>query len=145
MEAQKRIVQTADGRRLCLSSKVRIGWVPKKGREGDLIAVAAGSQIPIVLRSRRDEEYEVVGGCYIHGIGRRAARWRWWSYVWLKGDRFQNLTSNGGAVIPAGLTTFCLMDNSSAIYCYVFYLHIKGLILKLSFRTLGSWIKKDEG
>ena len=42
--------------------------MPKKGREGDLIAVAAGSQIPIVLRSRRDEEYEVVGECYIHGI-----------------------------------------------------------------------------
>ena len=42
--------------------------MPKKRREGDLIAVAAGSQIPIVLRSRRVEEYEVVGACYIHGI-----------------------------------------------------------------------------
>lgn len=63
MEAQKRIVQTNDGRRLCLSSKGRSEWEPKKGREGDLIAVAAGSQIPIVLRSRRVEEYEVVGAC----------------------------------------------------------------------------------
>ena len=67
-EAQRRIKQTADDRRLCLSSKGRIGWVPKKGKEGDVIAVAIGSEIPIVLRPRGEEEYEVVGACYIHGI-----------------------------------------------------------------------------
>ena len=68
MEAQRRIKPTADDRRLCLSSKGMIGWVPKKGREGDVIAVAVGSEIPLVLRPRGDEEYEVVGACYIHGI-----------------------------------------------------------------------------
>ena len=67
-EAQRRIRQTADDRRLCLSRKGRIGWVPKKGREGDVIAVAIGSEIPLVLRPRGKEEYEVVGACYLHGI-----------------------------------------------------------------------------
>ena len=42
--------------------------MPKKGREGDLVTVAAGSEASIVLRSRRDDEYEVVGACYMHGI-----------------------------------------------------------------------------
>lgn len=42
--------------------------MPKKGREGDLVTVAAGSEASIVLHSRRDDEYEVVGACYIHGI-----------------------------------------------------------------------------
>ena len=68
LEAQKRIKPTADDRRLCLSSQGRIGWVPKKGKEGDVIAVAIGSETPIVLRRRGEREYEVVGACYVHGI-----------------------------------------------------------------------------
>ena len=57
-----------DERRPCLTSKGRIGWAPKGSDVGDLIAAVVGSETPLVLRPKANEEYAVVGPSYIHGI-----------------------------------------------------------------------------
>jgi len=57
-----------------------VGWVPKDAREGDLVVLLYGSDMPFVLRraekrgggkdrgSRDTTYYRLVGECYIQGI-----------------------------------------------------------------------------
>ncbi|KAL8911356.1 MAG: hypothetical protein Q9171_003450 [Xanthocarpia ochracea] len=51
-----------------------MGLAPLTARIGDMIFLLPGANVPFVLRHVRDEEYEVIGQCYTHGImhGERA-------------------------------------------------------------------------
>ncbi|KAL8856325.1 MAG: hypothetical protein Q9178_007089 [Gyalolechia marmorata] len=51
-----------------------MGLAPLTARIGDMIFLLPGADVPFVLRHVRDEEYELVGQCYTHGImyGERA-------------------------------------------------------------------------
>ena len=51
-----------------------MGLAPLTARIGDMIFLLPGADVPFVLRHVQDEEYEVVGQCYTHGImyGERA-------------------------------------------------------------------------
>ena len=51
-----------------------MGLAPLTARIGDMIFLLPGADVPFVLRHVRDEEYEVIGQCYTHGImhGERA-------------------------------------------------------------------------
>jgi len=45
----------------------RIGLAPLTAREGDLVCLVLGAEVPFVLR-RSNDEYELVGECYVHGL-----------------------------------------------------------------------------
>ncbi|KAL8911108.1 MAG: hypothetical protein Q9172_007730 [Xanthocarpia lactea] len=51
-----------------------MGLAPLTARIGDMIFLLPGANVPFVLRHVRDEEYELIGQCYTHGImyGERA-------------------------------------------------------------------------
>lgn len=55
------------GRVVCTSSTGFVGLVPYGSREGDLIFVIMGADIPFILRPY-DDGYELVGEAYVQGI-----------------------------------------------------------------------------
>ena len=54
-------------RRLFVSLDQRMGLVPNAAREGDVICVLFGGQMPLVLRPKR-EFFELIGEAYVYGI-----------------------------------------------------------------------------
>lgn len=61
----------AHKRRFCATRSGQLGWVPAAAREGDLVCLASGAQVPIILRrvpaSHGRERYMVVGDAFIEG------------------------------------------------------------------------------
>ncbi|KAL1584156.1 hypothetical protein WHR41_07222 [Cladosporium halotolerans] len=55
------------GRVLFVSAAGWVGLAPHGAREGDLVFVAVGADVPYVLRSCGDG-YELIGECYVQGI-----------------------------------------------------------------------------
>ncbi|KAI7769452.1 hypothetical protein LZL87_013013 [Fusarium oxysporum] len=55
-------------RRFCATATGRMGWVPRSAKEGDLVCLLSGAEVPIVLRKMPSEEkaplYCVVGDAY---------------------------------------------------------------------------------
>jgi hypothetical protein len=45
-----------------------VGLVPASVRSGDVLAILSGCNFPVALRPCRDDLYQVVGECYIHGL-----------------------------------------------------------------------------
>lgn len=45
-----------------------IGLVPIDARQGDLVCLLLGCNVPLVLRAVGGCNHKVVGGCYVHGI-----------------------------------------------------------------------------
>ncbi len=49
-----------------------LGIAPFEARDGDLVVIFHGSQMPFVLRYNGDGTYNLIGDFYVHGIhGRR--------------------------------------------------------------------------
>jgi hypothetical protein len=46
----------------------RLGWCPHTCQEGDVISVLAGGRVPFVLRKCGENQYQLIGDAYIHGI-----------------------------------------------------------------------------
>ena len=67
MNVEKRVTGMARERRFCMSESGRMGWIPKAGKEGDIISVLYECFVPVLLRPKGNA-YEVIGTCYIHGI-----------------------------------------------------------------------------
>jgi len=78
---EKRFKAGPDTGRFAATSEGLVGWVPKDAREGDLVVLLYGSNVPLVLRrvlekrggekddsSRNTTYYRLVGECYIQGI-----------------------------------------------------------------------------
>jgi hypothetical protein len=58
-------------RRFCVTAQGRLGVVPCNTRDGDIVAVLYGAQVPFIIRpkkSAKEIQYELVGECYIHGL-----------------------------------------------------------------------------
>jgi hypothetical protein len=55
-------------RRLMIGKKGYVGFVPKMSQANDLIFVLMGCDIPLVLRPCKNDLYQLVGECYVHGI-----------------------------------------------------------------------------
>jgi hypothetical protein len=57
-------------RRFCVTAEGRIGIVPYNTRDGDVVAVLYGAEVPFIIRPKDTEEvqFELVGECYIHGL-----------------------------------------------------------------------------
>lgn len=58
----------AAARLLCTTEKGRLASVPKTTQEGDLICILYGGDVPYILRPLTDDEYMVVGECYVDDI-----------------------------------------------------------------------------
>lgn len=57
------------GRRPFIVTKAgRLGLSTRHVREGDIIAIILGSEVPLLLRGCGDGKYRLVGECYVHGF-----------------------------------------------------------------------------
>lgn len=56
------------GRRFCRTAEDRLGWLPYYAREGDVVCVLYGGEMPYVLRPGANGCYRLIGECYMHGI-----------------------------------------------------------------------------
>lgn len=55
-------------RRICLTRKDKLAFVPQSAKETDIICVLYGSRVPYVLRRIEEGYYQVIGECYVYGI-----------------------------------------------------------------------------
>jgi hypothetical protein len=55
-------------RRFCTTNNGQLACVPKSSREGDVICILFGGEVPYVLRPIRDGYYSVIGECYVDNI-----------------------------------------------------------------------------
>lgn len=46
----------------------RLAWIPDCAVEDDVLALLQGAPFPIVVRSRGDNTYQLLGDAYVHGI-----------------------------------------------------------------------------
>jgi hypothetical protein len=54
-------------RRMIVTAKGYIGLAPCFTREGDSLVIVKGGRVPLVIRPR-DQGWELIGDCYVHGI-----------------------------------------------------------------------------
>ena len=57
-----------DTRRIFSSQKGYLGVGPEEAREGDLICIFLGGEVPFVLRTDGHGHYRLIGECYVHDI-----------------------------------------------------------------------------
>ncbi|KAL2065433.1 hypothetical protein VTL71DRAFT_3103 [Oculimacula yallundae] len=62
------LITWASRRRFCTTTSGRLAFMPPIAREGDLICILYGGEVPYLLRRRADGTYMVVGECYVNGI-----------------------------------------------------------------------------
>jgi hypothetical protein len=55
-------------RRMFLTEGGYIGVAPPQAREGDSIFLVKGSRVPLVMRPHKDDTWELIGDCYVHGV-----------------------------------------------------------------------------
>lgn len=67
-DPQERMFRFLRTRRLMVTLTGFIGLVPIDARQGDLVCLLLGCNVPLVLRAVGDCYQKVVGGCYLHGI-----------------------------------------------------------------------------
>lgn len=53
---------------LCLTANKRLGSMPKTTQPGDKICIFLGGHVPYVIRPCGNDEYTLVGPCYLHGV-----------------------------------------------------------------------------
>ncbi len=63
----ERVIKACNGRRLFRTQKGYVGLGPKDIRNGDIVSVLLGGQVPFILRKLEDT-YILIGESYIHGI-----------------------------------------------------------------------------
>ena len=57
-----------NGRSLFTTEERHIGLAPRAAKLGDPVCVLLGSDAPFLLRPTEDNQYQLVGPCYTHGI-----------------------------------------------------------------------------
>jgi len=65
---QPSLINNLMGRLFCCTSGGRLGQMPMKVQLGDWICVLHGANVPYVLHPVDDEQFKLVGDCYLHGI-----------------------------------------------------------------------------
>ena len=61
-------VLSLDQRALITTETGYLGLAPIAVCQGDVVAILFGCKCPVVLRPYRDDMYNVIGECYIHGL-----------------------------------------------------------------------------
>jgi hypothetical protein len=46
----------------------RLGWVSRRAQKGDVVCVLYGGDVPFVLRHMEDENWRMIGECYVDGL-----------------------------------------------------------------------------
>ncbi|KAK5009727.1 hypothetical protein LTR28_013730 [Elasticomyces elasticus] len=67
-ELEEAVYAACSGRTYFTTMKRYMGLGPKYARQGDRICVFTGSHVPFIVRPHRDQSYQLVGECYVHGI-----------------------------------------------------------------------------
>ncbi|KAK4960681.1 hypothetical protein LTR28_005030 [Elasticomyces elasticus] len=67
-ELEEAVYAACSGRTYFTTMKRYMGLGPKYARQGDKICVFTGSHVPFIVRPHRDQSYQLVGECYVHGI-----------------------------------------------------------------------------
>jgi hypothetical protein len=62
------VLDAQRGRVLGFTRGGLFGSFPSTAQPGDVVVVLFGGWVPFLLRPVGDDEYELVGGCYLHGI-----------------------------------------------------------------------------
>lgn len=57
-----------ESRRFAATDIGLAGYVPMRAKEGDLVCILYGSDVPFVVRKQAGGRYALVGECYMHGI-----------------------------------------------------------------------------
>ena len=57
-----------DGQLFMITSTGYIGWAHPRAQPGDQIFVVGGCTVPVILRSRDNGGYVLVGDAYVEGI-----------------------------------------------------------------------------
>lgn len=57
-----------ESRRFAATNIGLAGYVPMRAKEGDLVCILYGSDVPFVVRKEAGGNYSLVGECYMHGI-----------------------------------------------------------------------------
>ncbi|KAF9475910.1 hypothetical protein BDN70DRAFT_897796 [Pholiota conissans] len=65
---QGMVGRSLNQRSFAITSLGYLGLVPKAAKNGDLICVFQGGEVPFVLRPIGNDQWELVGECYVHGI-----------------------------------------------------------------------------
>jgi hypothetical protein len=66
--AEQKLRLFALNRWFCVTSKGRMGQVPRLAQIGDLICVFEGGKVPFVLRRKGEGTLSLAGECDVHGI-----------------------------------------------------------------------------
>jgi hypothetical protein len=65
---EESITRWSSNRRFCKTTNGALACVPKNARNGDIICVLFGGEVPYLLRLSGRGFYRVIGECYVHGI-----------------------------------------------------------------------------
>lgn len=65
---EESISKWASTRRFCQTTSGALACVPKSARNGDIICILFGGEVPYLLRPRGPGFFRVIGECYVHGI-----------------------------------------------------------------------------
>jgi len=84
-------------RRSTIASTGRIGLVPERAQEEDLISIFLGCSVPIILRPVGNH-YALIGEAYIHGI--------------MKGEVMEKLDKGNFKLQDFVMILYCLLVNS---------------------------------
>ena len=66
--AVQAVIRAGRARRFASTRMGLAGFVPMRAREGDVVVVLYGLNVPCVLRPGVDGKFELVGECYMHGL-----------------------------------------------------------------------------
>lgn len=61
-------VETGYNRTLALTKAGRAGMVPFYAKPGDICCIIPGVDVPLIMRSKKNGRYNLVGDSYIHGV-----------------------------------------------------------------------------
>lgn len=64
----KTVINVCEGRCLVHTKDGHVGLAPGSAQPGDQVGVILGCHTPLVLRRLTDDEWAVIGECYIHGL-----------------------------------------------------------------------------
>ena len=64
----RNICRAVAGRRMIWTNDGYIGLAPSKTQAGDKVCVFRGFTVPFVLRRTNDNNYKLIGDCYLHGV-----------------------------------------------------------------------------
>ncbi|KAH9484582.1 Heterokaryon incompatibility protein 6, OR allele [Psilocybe cubensis] len=65
---QARMAIVSSERSFIITERGFLGMAPDNSKPGDVVCIFQGGEVPFVLRPRENNQWELIGECYLHGI-----------------------------------------------------------------------------